>query len=112
MLVEIQTTTAIRSAKMKYLVGIEESIRDILITPLGSRVMLPEYGSRLFELIDKRVDDEFRAKLAYYVIDAVTKWEPRVKIEKVKLNNTNSSALDFSLYLKTGEILRIDDVKF
>ena len=49
---------------MGYLTTIEESIKDILLTPLGSRVMLPEYGSRLFELIDRRVDDEFRADLA------------------------------------------------
>ncbi|HEA7260270.1 TPA: baseplate assembly protein, partial [Campylobacter jejuni] len=26
---------------MNYMVGIEESIKDILITPLGSRVMRP-----------------------------------------------------------------------
>lgn len=50
-----------------YLTTIEESIRDILITPLGSRVMLPEYGSKLFELVDRKVDDEFRAKLTLYV---------------------------------------------
>ncbi|EMC0603516.1 baseplate assembly protein, partial [Campylobacter jejuni] len=28
---------------MNYMVSIEESIKDILITPLGSRVMRPEY---------------------------------------------------------------------
>ncbi|EAH8490086.1 baseplate assembly protein, partial [Campylobacter jejuni] len=33
---------------MKYLTSIEESIKDILITPLGSRVMRPEYGSLLY----------------------------------------------------------------
>ncbi|WP_170000657.1 GPW/gp25 family protein, partial [Campylobacter sp. RM9328] len=53
---------------MKYLASINESIKDILLTPLGSRVMLPDYGSRLFELIDRRVDDSFRADLACYVI--------------------------------------------
>lgn len=51
----------------KYLSDIKSSIKDILLAPLGSRVMLPEYGSRIFELIDRRVDDEFRADLAWYV---------------------------------------------
>ncbi|EAI3737908.1 baseplate assembly protein, partial [Campylobacter jejuni] len=37
---------------MNYMVSIEESIKDILITPLGSRVMRPEYGSLLYTLID------------------------------------------------------------
>ncbi|EAJ4185498.1 baseplate assembly protein, partial [Campylobacter coli] len=30
---------------MSYMVSVEESIKDILITSLGSRVMRPEYGS-------------------------------------------------------------------
>ena len=38
----------------KSLSGIEhlrQSIRDILTTPIGSRVMRRDYGSRLFELL-------------------------------------------------------------
>lgn len=32
---------------------IRQSIVDILTTPLGTRVMLPEYGSKLFDLVDR-----------------------------------------------------------
>lgn len=85
---------------MKYLVSVEESIKDILLTPLGSRVMLPEYGSRLFELVDRRVDDSFRADLAYFVIDAVSRWEKRVKIDKVVLKSFNDGKFNFTLVLK------------
>ncbi|PSM51362.1 phage baseplate assembly protein W [Campylobacter blaseri] len=92
---------------MKYLVSIEESIRDILLTPLGSRVMLPLYGSRIFELIDKRLDDKFRANLAYYVIEAVERWEKRVKIDRVILNSLKDGILDFSIKLKNGDEIRI-----
>lgn len=84
---------------MRYLVSIEESIKDILLTPLGSRVMLPNYGSRLFELVDRRVDDSFRADLAWYVIEAVGIWEKRVKIQKVKLNGFFNKNLSFTLFL-------------
>ena len=31
---------------------LRQSIRDILTTPIGSRVMRWEYGSRLFRLVD------------------------------------------------------------
>ena len=84
---------------MRYSISIEESIKDILLTPLGSRVMLPNYGSRLFELIDRRVDDSFRADLAWYVIEAVGRWEKRVKIQKVKLNEFFNKNLSFTLFL-------------
>lgn len=84
---------------MRYLVSVEESIKDILLTPLGSRVMLPNYGSRLFELIDRRVDDSFRADLAWYVIEAVGRWEKRVKIQKVRLNEFFNKSLSFTIFL-------------
>ena len=35
---------------------IRQSVRDILVTPVGSRVMRREYGSLLSALIDQRCD--------------------------------------------------------
>lgn len=95
-------------SKMKYLVDIEESIKDILQTPLGSRVMLPEYGSRLYELIDKKIDDEFRANLSWYVIEAVEKWEKRIKIDEVKLISLNGHKLKIKLILTNSEELSLN----
>ena len=37
---------------------IAQSIGDILLTPIGSRVMRRAYGSQLFNLIDQPVDNE------------------------------------------------------
>lgn len=95
-------------SKMKYLVDIENSIKDILQTPLGSRVMLPEYGSRLYELIDKKIDDEFRANLSWYVIEAVEKWEKRIKIDEVKLISLNGHKLKIKLILTNSEELSLN----
>lgn len=94
--------------KMKYLVDIENSIKDILQTPLGSRVMLPEYGSRLYELIDKKIDDEFRANLSWYVIEAVEKWEKRIKIDEVKLVSLDDHKLKIKLVLTSAEELSLN----
>lgn len=92
---------------MKYLASINESIKDILLTPLGSRVMLPEYGSRLFELIDRRIDDSFRADLAWYVIEAVQKWEKRVKIDKVRLISLQNNVLKFEITFESGDSMEV-----
>lgn len=91
----------------KYLADIKQSIKDILLTPLGSRVMLPGYGSRLFELIDRKVDDEFRADLACYVIEAVERWEKRVKIDEVRLISLTGSGLKFKIVFTSGEDMEI-----
>lgn len=92
---------------MKHLVSIEESIKDILLTPLGSRVMLPEYGSRIYELIDRKVDDEFRADLACFVIEAVEKWEKRVKIDEVRLIGLKDHKLSFKVVLMSGNEIEV-----
>lgn len=92
---------------MKYLIDIENSIKDILLTPLGSRVMLPEYGSRIYELIDRRVDDEFRADLACFVIEAVEKWEKRVKIDEVRLIGLKDHKLSFKVVLMSGDEIEV-----
>ena len=92
---------------MKYLINIENSIKDILLTPLGSRVMLPEYGSRIYELIDRKVDDEFRADLACFVIEAVEKWEKRVKIDEVRLMGLKDHKLSFKVVLMSGDEIEV-----
>lgn len=91
----------------KYLSDVKSSIKDILLTPLGSRVMLPEYGSRLFELIDRRIDDSFRADLAWYVIEAVQKWEKRVKIDEVKLISLQNNVLKFKIIFESGDSMEV-----
>mgnify|MGYP002746793533 FL=1 len=92
---------------MKYLIDIENSIKDILLTPLGSRVMLPEYGSRIYELIDRKVDDEFRADLACFVIEAVERWEKRVKIDEVRLIGVKNHKLSFKVVLMSGDEIEV-----
>ena len=92
---------------MKHLIDIENSIKDILLTPLGSRVMLPEYGSRIYELIDRKVDDEFRADLACFVIEAVEKWEKRVKIDEVRLIGLKDHKLSFKVVLMSGDEIEV-----
>ncbi len=68
---------------MRRELGTSESIRRIMITPVGSRVMMPLYGSRLFELVDRTVDDEWVLDATRYIYEAVENNEPRVVIKKV-----------------------------
>lgn len=56
------------------------SIVNILLTPLGSRIYLPTFGSLLAELVFEPNDDQLMALGRRYVIDAIVQWEPRVRI--------------------------------
>jgi phage baseplate assembly protein W len=63
---------------------LRQSITDILSTPIGSRVMRREYGSRLFELIDAPVTQGTLIDLYAATAEALAKWEPRFKLNRVQ----------------------------
>lgn len=62
---------------------IHESIRQILGTRKGERLMLPEFGSRLHELVFEPNDSLLYGLLRHEVIDAMEEWEPRIIITNV-----------------------------
>jgi len=64
---------------------IHESIRQILGTRRGERFLLPEFGSRLHELLFEGNDAILRGLLRHEVIDALTRWEQRIIIEQVSM---------------------------
>jgi phage baseplate assembly protein W len=60
-----------------------QSVADILLTPIGSRVMRREYGSLLPELIDQPLNAATRLKAMAAVVMALLRWEPRLRPSKV-----------------------------
>lgn len=86
----------------RQLIGIDhikQSIADILTTPIGSRIMLPEYGSRLFDLTDQPLSVGFILQLKVAVIEAIDKWEPRVKVLKVDIESAQPISFKLSLFV-------------
>ena len=77
----------------KILSGLEhlrQSIRIILSTPIGSRVMLPEFGSEVFYLVDARMTTANELRLYSATIDAIERWEPRIEVESVRLSSKSA----------------------
>jgi phage baseplate assembly protein W len=62
---------------------IEESIRMILLTPKGQRVMRPEYGCQIHDLIFAPNHATTAGLAAYYVEQALGMWEPRIAVKDV-----------------------------
>ena len=95
--------------KTKFYISITESIQNILSTPLGSRVMLPEFGSNLHLLIDKKVDDEWIIDFRRYVTDAIEKNEPRVILNKIGIRDIDAitGKVIFNLYFDNVHTLQV-----
>lgn len=64
---------------------VEQSIGKILTTPLGSRVMRRDFGSRVFDLVDAKMTP--RTALAIYaaVAEALARWEPRFRLSSASI---------------------------
>ncbi len=60
-----------------------QSIRDILTTPIGSRVMRRDYGSLLPELIDQPITERLIQQIRAATVMALLRWEPRVLAKKI-----------------------------
>jgi phage baseplate assembly protein W len=67
---------------------IQESILQILGTRPGERLMNPEFGSKLYDLVFEQNDEVLKGLIRHYVIDAIKRWEKRVIITGVTFDDT------------------------
>ena len=80
---------------------LRQSIGDLLMTPLGSRVMLAGYGSGVPERIDAPTNDSLRIDLAADALAALGFWEPRIRAQSITINNAMPGNLSVSLAATT-----------
>lgn len=62
---------------------IEQAIRIILGTAPGERRMRPEFGCRIHELVFAPHNAATERLVAYYVQEALERWEPRIELRDV-----------------------------
>lgn len=73
--------------QMTELDHIRQSVADILTTPVGTRIMRRDYGSQIFELLDQPQNGATRLKLMAATVMALLRWEPRLIIERVQVDD-------------------------
>ena len=81
----LQTTPRGGLALAGGVTDIEQSIRIILETAPGERVMRPEFGCRVHELVFAPRNASTEGLLIYYVEDALARWEPRIQVQEVEI---------------------------
>jgi phage baseplate assembly protein W len=64
---------------------IEQAMKIVLLTSPGQRVMRPEFGCRIHELIFAPNNSETSAQAARFVEDALAMWEPRINVMEINV---------------------------
>lgn len=70
---------------------IEQAIYMILLTPKGQRVMRPEFGCQIHDLIFAPNDSTTAGLADYYVREALAMWEPRIEVKDVVVNSDSQN---------------------
>lgn len=70
---------------------LRQSVRDILLTPQGSRIARREYGSLLFALIDQPQNPALRLQVMSAVYVALSRWEPRLALDSITISSMDGS---------------------
>ncbi|MDA0782420.1 MAG: GPW/gp25 family protein [Proteobacteria bacterium] len=93
---------------------LKQSIRDILTTPIGSRVMRRDYGSKIFEIIDSPTNEDQKTEIYAAVAESLDKWEPRFKLQKTTLIEVEPGKLILELrgvFLLDGSEVTLSDLE-
>ncbi len=109
--------TGIDHTSGRYLSGLDhlkQSINDILTTPIGTRVMRREYGSRLPRLVDAPLNSSTLVDLYSATAEALQRWEPRFKLSAVTTDTVGSTGkvelLLTGEYLPDGKTITLEGI--
>ncbi|HPF10746.1 MAG TPA: GPW/gp25 family protein [Flavobacteriaceae bacterium] len=86
-------------------VDINKSLHILLSTRLGERIMVPEYGCNLEELLFQPLDVTLKTYIKDLIETAILYHEPRIEVQKITLDSTNE--LEGEILIEIDYIIRV-----
>ena len=79
---------------------LDQSIRIILSTSPGQRVMRPTFGCRLYELVFAPNNSHTAAQARRFVEEALGMWEPRISVVRVDVRPDSQDGSRLIIYIE------------
>ncbi|WP_343648961.1 GPW/gp25 family protein [Enterobacter sp.] len=76
---------------------LRQAVRDILLTPQGSRIARWEYGSMLSVLIDQPQNPALRLQIMSAVYMALSLWESRLTLDSITISSNFDGFMQIDL---------------
>ena len=79
------------------------NVKNLLLTAKGERVMQPDFGSRLRELLFEQYTEDLSSRIQSEIQEAISTWLPYINISNVNIiqsdedPNTTNVSIDFAL---------------
>ena len=95
---------------------VRSNLKNLLLTKKGERILQPEFGSGLHDLLFNPATEKFEEDLESTINDAVTKWLPYVIVEDINIDiskeQTDNNQAKVSLKFKQEGDQTLDTLTF
>jgi len=94
----------------------KSNIKNLLLTKKGERVLQPEFGSGLQELLFEPNVDDFEEKIEDTINNAIETWLPYVTVEEIDIESTDelrdNNRINVSLKFRVGNDVNLNELTF
>jgi len=95
---------------------VKSNIKNLLLTKRGERVMQPEFGSGLQELLFEQNVDDLEGRIQTTIEDSISQWLPFVNIDEIDIEQTNelrdNNRVNVSIKFRVGNSVDLNEVTF
>ena len=95
---------------------IKSNIKNLLLTKRFERLMQPEFGSGIQELLFNMNDEMFADNLENTIVDTLTKWLPFVNVETINIQQPSdykdNNKVEVSVSFRISDTQILDTVTF
>jgi len=94
----------------------KSNLKNLLLTRRGERIMQPEFGSGLHELLFEQADAELEERLQETIENTVGYWLPYINIEEVDIELTDElkdqNRANMTVKFRVGADINTNEVTF
>ena len=80
--------------------AVKGSLRNIFSWVPGERILLPEFGSRLYTLLYEGITEQTEERVAAEIRHCVSEWEPRAQIVEIRNISTDDDTENNTIHLE------------
>jgi len=95
---------------------VKSNIKNLLLTKRFERLMQPEFGSGIQELLFNMNDEMFADNLENTIVDTLSKWLPYVNVETINIEQSNefkdNNKVEVSVSFRVSDTQVLDTVTF
>jgi phage baseplate assembly protein W len=94
----------------------KSNLKNLLLTRKGERVMQPNFGTGLHELLFEQLDDTFETKLEDTITKNVNYWLPYINIKQIDIEMTDQmkdrNTANMKIEFTVGNQIELQQITF